>query len=231
MGLHLVLAFAAAAQLGGQPAAGPSHPAPFYTLPADGAWVEFEWKARAPGGAERAGLVRISSVGSVQVAGAPHRWVEVKKEWRRGSQPDFTLRKFLIAEKAFAEGRALDRGVAKAFAQNGPGAPVVPLTPERIKAFFTLGIDATLTPPAEAGEPAEVATRLGAYRARPVSARGKSGQRTLEYHGWLSNEVPFGCVKFTVREQLGGKPADLVFSATAVRQGQGAKSALDTGAK
>ena len=47
--------------------------APLYTLPKDGTWVEYEWKATGSDGKKQAGTLRISSVGRRTVGGVEQR--------------------------------------------------------------------------------------------------------------------------------------------------------------
>jgi hypothetical protein len=68
---------------------------------------------------------------------------------------------------------------------------------------------------------------VGKYEARYVEARDKSGMRTREYHGWLTADVAFGCVRFEVRESEGDRPPKTVFTAAAARTGKGAKPDVD----
>src|SRR5438132_1344451 len=92
------------------PLTGPGHaqtrPAPFYTLPADGTWVEYEWVQTLPGGKQVKGTLRVSSVGRKDVDRVPHRWVEIKLSTRQGDRVRSRYRKLLVGEKALARGGA-----------------------------------------------------------------------------------------------------------------------------
>lgn len=211
----------------GAPLAGQNRVAPCYSLPPDGTWIEFAWQATGPDDKERTGSLRISSVGKLEVSGVLHRWIEIKRESKGGNQPDLKLRKLLIAEKGFAVGQALDAHVTKGFAQRASGAPIIRLTPESIREFMTLGIKSSEATLAKVNDNVEIETKLGKHKTRHVSASDKSGQRTLEYHGWLTNDVPFGCSKFEIHERDSDGIRRLIFTASATRQGQNAKSELD----
>ena len=203
--------------------------APFYSLPKDGDWIEFEWRATSPDKKDREGTLRISSVGEQKLEGKSHRWIEVKKVSKHGQQVDFKLRKVLIAERAFTAGQPLELHVARGFGQKSPDAPVINLTRPRLHELLSLGMDGVDTTLVKVSENEEVETKLGKYKTRHLSATGKSGERVLKYHGWLTNEVPFGCIKFDIHERIGLEPLRPIFSAVAVRRGHDAKSELDEG--
>src|SRR5262249_6576933 len=154
-------------------------------------------------------------VGKLEMGGKPHRWIEIKKEFKRSEQVGFKLRKVLIAEKAFTAGQSLEAQVVRGFGQSGPNAPVLNLTPPRIHELLTLGIEGVDARFVKVSENEEGEAGLGKYKSRHFSARGTDGGRTMEYHGWLTNNVPFGCVKFTIHERTGTEPARLIFSAMA----------------
>jgi hypothetical protein len=200
--------------------------APLYALPADGTWVEYGWKATGPENQEQTGTLRISSVGRKDVQGVSHRWIEIKKEVRRGEEMRRQFRKLLVAEKAFTESQSLRGNVAEAFAQDEPGGPVSRLGAQRLDDFLDLGIEGAGTVLKEVREE-EVETKLGKFPSRYVTARGKSGERVLEYHGWLSREVPFGWVKFEIREATGQGVSRTIFTAGATRSGRDATSEVD----
>ena len=205
----------------GQPSA-----SPLYSLPPDGTWVEYTWTARGPDGQEQSGTLRISSVGRTERQGAPHRWVEFKLEAKAGERTQTKLRKLLIPESAFAGGRSPLGAAVEAYAQNRPGGPVTRLTPAQVNDFLGLGIGPSGVPIRSVGEHEEVETELGRFITRRVTAVGPAGERTLEYHGWLTARVPFGWAKFAILERSGPQTHTL-FTATARRTGSGARSELD----
>src|SRR5262245_42820202 len=91
-------------------------PAPLYSLPADGTWVEYDWQGLGADGAKQSGTLRISSVGAVDVKGQLHRWVECQLVTRVGDKLVTKVRKLLIAEKGFEKGGSLRDAVAAVYA-------------------------------------------------------------------------------------------------------------------
>jgi hypothetical protein len=218
LGLVLAVLVVVPGRCAAQPRCGP-----LYSLPADGTWVEYVWQATLPDGREQMGTLRISSVGSRQVQGVRHRWVEIKKATRQGAETRVQLRNLLVAEKAFADSQSLQGNVAEVFAQDDLKGPVTRLTTSRLEEFISLGIEGPGAILKTVGDEEELATGLGKFPARHVSAQGKRGDRTLEYHGWLTGKVPFGWAKFEIRERSGKKP-ESVFRAVATRSGADARS-------
>jgi hypothetical protein len=201
--------------------------APLYTLPADGTWVEYEWKAEGPDGKALAGTLRISSVGRKEVYGGAHRWVELTKESRDGDAVRSRSRKLLIAEKALRDGWALDKSVQTVFEREGRDGVVTRLSSKRTGEFLGMGFDASDAALKEVRAEEKVETALGTFVTRHVSARTEASNRTLEYHGWLTTKVPYGWAKCEVHERVGVGRPHLVFSAVAARSGRDAKSIVD----
>jgi hypothetical protein len=209
------------------PSGAQTQPAPLYELPADGTRVDYEWTATPPGGQKSTGVLRISSVGRTRAQGEAYRWVELKKEWKEGDQTKVHARKLLLAEKGVAKGGSFDDAVAAVFDRAGADGPVTKLSPARAHDFLTLGLRGDGVTLRAVGEREKVETKLGTFLTRHLSARGERGGRTLEYHVWLTAEVPFGWAKFEVREAAGKAASQTVFTAVAVKSGEGAKSEVD----
>src|SRR4051795_10100387 len=55
-----------------------------YTLPAEGTWVEYDWKSLRPGDHLQTGVLRMSVVGHQKVGEVPCCWIELKKADRHG---------------------------------------------------------------------------------------------------------------------------------------------------
>jgi hypothetical protein len=206
----------------------PTRPAVLYSLPADGAWVEFDWTLTGPGpgGKETKGTLRLSSVGSKTVDDTACRWVEARKEFKPDEQTRREFRKLLIAEKEFAAKPTLRDHVRMVIGQEGDASPEL-FSPGRARDFLNMGLNDPDAALKEVAAREEVSTPLGKYKARHVMARDKSGERTREYHGWLTADVPFGCARFEVREARGDGPLKVVFTATAARSGKDAKPEVD----
>ncbi len=112
------------------------------------------------------------------------------------------------------------------FDKNGPDGPVTELSPRRLGDFLDTGLreNAALH---EKATREEVETRLGKVSARQVSTEVESEPGPREYRGWLTNDVPFGWVKFEIYEPRGKAPARRVFLAVASRSGHGARSEVE----
>jgi hypothetical protein len=198
--------------------------APLYALPADGTWVEYVWKATGTDGQQQGGTLRLASVGSKEVQGVRHRWVEIRKETGQGKESTCQVRRLLVAEKAFRENGSLQGNVAEALAQDSHGGPVTALEGARLEEFVNLGISGPEAALRTVADRVEVETPLGKFITRQVSARGKRGERLLEYRGWLTEQVPFGWARFEIHETAGKAAPRTVFTAVATRCGQDARS-------
>ncbi len=204
----------------------PTRPAALYALPADGAWVEYDWTATTPDCREHKGTLRLSSVGSKTVDGTACRWVELRKEYKQGEETKREYRKVLIDEKAFAAAPTLRDHVRTVIGRDDDAAPQV-LAADRARSFLNMGFEDSGAALKEVRAGERVSTPLGDYKARHVTARERSGERTREYDAWLTTDVPFGCARFEVREAKGDGPLKVVFTATAARSGKGAKAEVD----
>jgi hypothetical protein len=158
--------------------------------------------------------------------GRVHRWVEITRETRKAGQVERRIRKLLVDEAALAIGRPLFECVDRAYEKADDGR-VIALLRDRLRVFTGLGIQGPHEELREVSAGEEVPTPLGVFRTRHVTARGSTAGRVLEYHGWLSRDVPFGWARMEIREPAGGGPPRLVFRATACRTGRPARSELD----
>jgi hypothetical protein len=204
----------------------PERAAPIYSLPAEGAWIEYRCTAIGPDGKEITGTLRVSSVGTKDAAGTTCRWVEVRKEFDRGKETQREYRKMLVAEKGFAERPTLENHVRLVYGQDGNRTPFQ-LNSRRTSEFLGMGLPSKGSELHEVKAVDNVETKLGKFAARAVNACGTSGERELEYRGWLSADVPFGCVRFEVYEKIGDAPQRRIFTAEAALSGRGAKAELD----
>jgi hypothetical protein len=100
------------------------------------------------------------------------------------------------------------------------------LSPARAWDFLTLGFTGPRTALTEVREGEKVHTALGALSARHVWARVRRGSRALEYHAWLTADVPFGWARMEVRETFDQAGPRTVFTATIARSGRQARSEL-----
>jgi hypothetical protein len=201
--------------------------APLYALPADGTWVEYQWKAQGPDGSALTGTLRISSVGRKEINGGAHRWVEITRDWKEDGKARSRSRKLLVSEKALPDGWHWRESVQTVFAMEGRDGVVTQLSPKRTGEFLGMGFDATDVALKEVRPEEKVETALGKFVTRHVTARTDDERRTLEYHGWLTTEVPYGWAKCEVHERVGAGRPRLVFSAAAVRSGRDARSVVD----
>lgn len=189
----------------------------FYALPADGAWVEYDFK-QAGRTAEQQGTLRVSAVGRKTIGTVPHCWVEIKLVEGAKSK----VRKLLVAEKAQGNSPPVAGAIAEAYVKDGDNVAV--LGPAEIKAFLNLGITGELK---EVSARETLEGRLGKLSARRMSARNTKGEKVLEYQGWLTKDVPFGCARFEIHEKSTDAGWRVLFSALAARAGTDAKSELD----
>jgi hypothetical protein len=214
--LWLLVAAAAAAQ---------TRVSPVYALPPAGSWVEYEWKLVEPGKPGRAGLLRISLVGSKEVGGVAHCWVELVKESRDGDRADRQVRKLLVKRKALEDGLPLEGNVVAGYRKAGPEGAVERLSDRGLTDLLGMGFEGTGAVLHKVRATEKVATGLGTYSARHVAARAGAPRR-LDYDGWLTGDVPFGWAKVEVREEVGGK-LRRTCTVTVKSSGRDAKSELD----
>jgi hypothetical protein len=221
--LALVVAFLAFASV----VRGEGKLAPFYSLPDDGAWLEYDWQRTLPDGKEQSGTMRLSSVGTKDVDGVRCRWIEITVRSKTGDKETWQRRKLLVEEKAFADGKALEDCVRDCFHHDDANPNATRLSRKRIGEFLRMGIagdDLTLQ---VVKEKEEMHTALGKFTTRLVSAGGGAGAHQPEYRAWMTREVPFGVAKFEIRERMDGGAARTLFVATAERSGKEAKGELD----
>src|SRR5262249_35286120 len=72
-----------------------------------------------------------------------------------------------------------------------------------------------------------VESKLGKFVARHLTATAERNGRALEYHMWLTPDVPFGWARMEVRESRPGAAPRTVFTATAAETGGGAESEVE----
>jgi hypothetical protein len=227
MSRTLCLVFLAAVVVGGlEPARGQSKPAPVYTLPVDGTWVDYEWTMSVPTKGMQKGTLRISSVGHKEINGIKHRWVEITLTYGNDQQLVHRYRKVLVAEAVLQKGRPIQEAVSEAYRQEGKTGTVTLLPRSRWHDLLGMGFGAPDSVLQEVEPAVATQTKLGKVTARHVHAPGINDGRSLDYHGWLTQEVPFGWAKFEIREVSGGI-TQTIFTAAAVKTGQGAKSEVD----
>lgn len=219
---------AVAVSWGPATASAQTKPAPVYSLPADGTWVDYEWALVTTANKNLAGQLRISSVGQKQVQGVPHRWVEIKLTYTMDNQQIIRWRKVLVAETALQKGQALPEAVVEGYKQNGPAGAVLLLPRPQLGDLLGLGFTNPDAAFQDVNAEELVQCKLGKFVSRHVHAVGKDevDGRTLAYHGWLTKDVPFGWARFEIRELTGGA-SKTIFTATAVKAGQNAKSEVD----
>lgn len=196
-------------------------PAPFYSLPADGTWVEYRWVHTPRDGKKQKGTLRLSAVGGKLHDGKPHRWVEIRLDTERADgKAARRVRKLLVAPDR------LDRGLAAAVAacydQSGDGPPAK-LSPAKTTDFLGMGLHGEGAKFQGGGTAAAVDTALGKLDARLLVAKAEA----REYRVWMTERVPFGWARFDIREATAGEDGRTVFSAEVLKRGAGAASELD----
>jgi hypothetical protein len=200
-----------------------TRPAPFYSLPRDGTWVEYEWTCTPRDGEVTRGTLRLAAVGRTTVDGESCRCVEIRLVTGEGDASHIRLRKLLIAEQALKDGASLTQAVRRCFEKTGDR--VKSLTGKARLDFLGLALreGAVLR---EQGRATEIETKLGKFSTRHVATHG-GGATGRDYEGWLSDEVPFGWARFEVHDRAPEGKKLTVFRASAVRRGDGASSQVD----
>jgi hypothetical protein len=201
-----------------------SGPAPFYSLPTDGTWVQYEWKGLGADQKPHTGTLRISSVGRTPAPdGRFARWIEIKHEMGNTG----IIRKLLVPEAAVPEGKLVGK-VVEGYGRPISGDEVRRLAANEINDLLTLGVHTPTGGFTVIEEKAAIETKLGKLITRHVAASGKANESTtLEYAGWLTEAVSFGWARFEMREKTNDQPARLLFSVTAIATGKEAKSEVD----
>lgn len=198
-----------------------TQPAPVYSLPPDGTWVEYHWVHSPPGGPETKGTLRISSVGRTEVGREGCRWIELRLTTDEGGDRRARYRKLLVSEGAVKDGRPPEEAVRECFDRSGDR--VRPVTGKARLEF--LGMAVGESPLRRRPGPEEVNSELGRYQARHLATEASKPGRC--YHGWLTDKVPFGWVRFEVRAKDGRGGERRLFRAAAARTGDGAVSEVD----
>jgi hypothetical protein len=90
-----------------------------YRLPEDGHWVRFQIDGAAVEADGKqitlVGTVTMSSVGTVEIEGQQHRWIEIVVEAKRAGEPFTDIDKLLIPEQQLAKGKEPLKHVVKAW--------------------------------------------------------------------------------------------------------------------
>jgi hypothetical protein len=207
----------------------PYRPAPLYSLPRDGTWVEYAWHGVSRAGQPQKGKLCIRSVGRQEFKHKAHRWIEITLDMKQGDKTLWKARKFLLAESACASRGTFAEEVALCYGQEGRDGPVTPISANGVETLLNLGLARDCTAVKEVASFEEVSTGLGVLPTRHIVASGWYGRRQFEYHCWLTREVPFGWARFEIRELSSGPSGRVLFSATVVKTGQGARSEVSEG--
>src|SRR5262245_8409932 len=97
----------------------PAAAAPLYSFPADGVWAEYDWEATPPDGPRSTGTLRIAAVGTKEVGGVRHRWIEMRLTTKAGEKAPTKVRKVLVSESHFQKGGSLRDAVVEVHARDG----------------------------------------------------------------------------------------------------------------
>jgi hypothetical protein len=211
----------AAFLLAAAPCPAQTQAAPIYSLPADGTWVEYDWVHSPPDNPETKGTLRISSVGRKEIDREGYRWIEIRLSTEEGDKHRVRYRKLLLSESGLRDGKPFAEAVRECFDRSGD--QVRSITGKARLDFLGMAVhEGTLR---ELSRSEKVASKLGRYQARHLGTEGSGPGRF--YHGWLTDKVPFGWVRFEVRavDERGSKHT--LFRAAAARTGDGAVSAVE----
>lgn len=191
--------------------------APFYALPAPGAWIEFDCIDTSREGKETPFKLRISHTGEVERAGATHAWIEIKlTETRKGAE-HWKLRKLLVSLPEYKLHGNLAKSLSGAYQQAGPGQEWKALPQAELDKLLYLGLPAAAN--LKLLEKTVLESPLGKLECTKYHASGKNMGRHLHYQAWRSEKVPFGLAKFTVDESTDGTRKVPLFRATASTSG------------
>ena len=199
-----------------------TRPAPIYSLPPDGTWVEYEWVLQTGNGNKIPGTLRISSVGQTQVDNLAHRWVEIKLTARKGKKPFIRYRKLLINEQVLAQRKVFHNAVKQCWDRIGMDGPTTPLPIRKINDFLGMGLvtDAALH---RQPKSIELVTKIGKFETGHVRTESNLSP-SRDYRGWLTEKVPFGWAKFEIHERDSQEKRRIVFRAIVSKKGNNAQS-------
>src|SRR5688572_1518286 len=110
--------------------------APFYSLPADGSQVEYDWSQRGPDDRFLAGVLCLRVTGTKQEKEQTQRRVEIELTLK-GKDRARQLRKLLVAEP-LAPGRPLSASVIECL-EEAEGGKFVRLSESRTRDFLAMG--------------------------------------------------------------------------------------------
>lgn len=169
-------------------------PAAIQTLPADGTWIEYDVRIEQPDREVRL-VWRMQSVGRHEVAGRPHRWIEMSQS---GGDEGFPLTKFrlLVDEADFGRGKTPLLKFARGWLIRGtqPVREIRDLESADPPIFILLRgpqDDRQWGP-----EPERVDWQRGRYEEKPLlgtTTVESGGFKNLVTHRYLYHEdVPFG---------------------------------------
>jgi len=200
---------------------------PFYSLPADGQWVTFDWTAVKRSGRRTRGTLRMSAVGRERIGGRVYRWVELSLESKSGDRTIRRVRRLLLRDDLFkSPGLSLQKAVLKSIGRDEPSGVIAPLSAREINNLLGLGFDGSRAKVRRSAKPESMKTPLGKLVVRRLVAKQKQSTRTWVYTGYLTARIPFGLARFEVRERRGDAAPQLRFSATVRAVGKNAKSQL-----
>ena len=205
----------------GTPAFGQTKPALLYSLPPDGTWVEFEMTRPGGEAGHETARLRLGSVGKEVVNGAPHRWIEIRRETATEGKPMTVLAKILIAESAFGDSTLKKESVAKAFEQKS-SQMMRRLSPEQADDLITFGFRGDSYRLIAVNDKEELTTPLGKFSCKQMKSSSAMKGLPLEMNVWLTRDVPFGWARAEV-----GVPGAPKVVVVAVKTGKDAKSELD----
>jgi hypothetical protein len=203
------------------PSSAQTQAAPVYSLPADGTWVEYDWIHSPADGPETKGTLRISSVGRKSISREGYRWVEIRLATGEGDGRRVRYRKLLVSESALKDGQPFARAVRECFDRSDD--LVRPITGKARLDFLGMAVGAASL--REVSQSEERTSKLGRYQARHVAAEGSDPSHN--YHGWLTDKVPFGWVCFEVRARGERGSQHILFRAVVTCTGQGAVPEVD----
>lgn len=196
----------------------PPQAAPFYALPAVGAWAEFQCTSRGPDGKETVGTLLLRRTADVEIKGQPCASVEVKFTADRKAPDRWKLRRLAVSGERFRRTGDLTKSVVEAHQQSGGEDAARPMDDAPLASFLRMGFARTM-PLEKQGGVEELTTPAGKWQCQQLKGSGTEGDRREQYAVWLCPDTPFGFCQFTVTVEQAKPLSKSSFNATLVRVG------------
>lgn len=187
-----------------------THALPFYSLPEPMKAAALHWTLTRGSGPGVEGTLTFTMLAPVEVDGEQVQRVDVLRQTIANTEAR-TVRVNLSDEAAGRSWLKRDDFVNVATVTPAGDLEAMPELAQR--RFLDLGLGADETTLTIADGEQTVTTPRGEFHCRKATAISTRGDRTLTYHVWLSENVPFGIVRFEIHEARGQAPSRKIFEA------------------